>query len=163
MLLPPIEPRAHRRKNARGFTMIELMVTIAVLAILATVAAPNFSSTMERWRVRNASEDFKSSFYFARSEAIKRGGDVEMQPLDVGNWNSGWKIVDTRADEDLKEVITPPKIAITSSSSEIKFNRWGMVSGTWPSFTFYPEGKDATTPATRKVVASSGGRIRVEY
>lgn len=158
------EPRTHSRVKTRGFTMIELMVTVAVLAILAAVAIPSFTSTIERWRVRNTTEDFQSSFYLARSEAIKLGGDVQMQPLDGSNWGNGWKVIDTQTGQDLKEVSSSQKITITGDRTEVKFNRWGMVSGALPNFTFvfYPRGKSAADPTARKIIASSGGRIRIE-
>jgi type IV fimbrial biogenesis protein FimT len=63
-----------RRHFSRGFTAIELMVTVAILAVLAGIAAPSFNPIIERWRVRQVSEELQSTLYFARSEAVKRGG-----------------------------------------------------------------------------------------
>ena len=48
-------------RRFRGFTAIELMVTVAIAAILAALAAPSFSSLTERWQVRQAADDLRSN------------------------------------------------------------------------------------------------------
>ena len=75
---PPNSSGSPVHHGARGFTAIELMVTIGIAAILAALAAPSFTGLMERWRVRQAAEGLQSTLYYARSEAIKRGGNVVM-------------------------------------------------------------------------------------
>ena len=62
--------------TASGFTAIELMVVVAIVAILTALAAPSFATMVESWRVRLATEHLQSTLYYARSEAIKRGGRV---------------------------------------------------------------------------------------
>ena len=58
--------------KSRGVTLIELMVTIVVLAILASMAIPSFTNMMERQRLINATEAIYSDLQNARSEAVKR-------------------------------------------------------------------------------------------
>ena len=74
-----ISPRLCHRNG--GFTAIELMVVIGILAVLAGLAGPSFTLMIESWRVRNATEALRSSLQIARSEAIKRGGMVAIQKL----------------------------------------------------------------------------------
>ena len=87
----------------RGFTAIELMVVVAIMAVLAALAAPSFTPLMEGWRVRQATEALQSTIFYARSEAIKRGGNVAIQKLPnvpascslAGTneeWGCGWFI-----------------------------------------------------------------------
>lgn len=74
-----------------GFTLIELMVTVAVLAVLASLAAPSFSQLLAAQRVRTTGYDIVSDLVLARSEAIKRGENVTVTPV-ASNWALGWSV-----------------------------------------------------------------------
>ncbi len=63
-------------RDQKGLTLIELMVTIAVLAILAATALPSFRDSIERRRLIGAAETIYSELQYARSEAISRSSDV---------------------------------------------------------------------------------------
>ncbi|MGL6206135.1 MAG: pilus assembly FimT family protein, partial [Giesbergeria sp.] len=80
---PPVATRVEKVRQ-HGFTAIELMVVVAIVAVLAALAAPSFTPLIERWRVRQAAENLTSSLYFARSEAIKRGGGIALDA--TGGW-----------------------------------------------------------------------------
>lgn len=81
-----------RPRKEPGFTLIELMVTIIILAIVTTIALPNFRSFIVSQRIKSASFDLISSLIFARSEAIKRNAPVDVTPVS-NNWQNGWNIV----------------------------------------------------------------------
>jgi len=59
-------------RNDSGFSVIELLVTIAILAILTTIAVPNFVSWIPKYRVKDAAQDLFSNVQLAKTEAIKR-------------------------------------------------------------------------------------------
>ncbi len=88
-------PKASWRRRASrqvtGFTLIELMVTVAVAAILAVLAAPSFREYLLNQRVKNASYDLISALTLARSEAITRNCDVTVAQSG-GNWTDGWVV-----------------------------------------------------------------------
>src|SRR5438067_12240404 len=60
----------------RGFTLTELMVTVAVAGVLAMVAVPNMRTLLQNNRLSSASNDMLRSFYLARTEAIKHQANV---------------------------------------------------------------------------------------
>lgn len=66
-----------RREGASpGFTIIELLMVVVVLAILLSLAAPDFSSFIQNNRIRSTTEDLITAIGVARTEAIKRGAAV---------------------------------------------------------------------------------------
>jgi len=71
------------RKNS-GFTITELMVTIAVIAILASLAIPNFIAWLPNYRLRSGAEEIQSTLQFARITAIKRNATATVA-FDIAN------------------------------------------------------------------------------
>lgn len=82
-------------KMCRGFTLLELMVTIAVLAILTTIAIPNFRDLVQNNRVTTQANELVSALTFARTEAVKRGRNVV---VTVAAANPGWTVTVTTTD-----------------------------------------------------------------
>lgn len=75
--------------KTQGLTLLELLVALAIVAILAVVAIPNFTDTAKRNRVTSNANSILSSLQFARTEALRRGGSVEVVPTDGSDWANG--------------------------------------------------------------------------
>ena len=80
-------------KQQSGFTLIELMITIAVVAILVTVGIPSFQTLLQSSRMATQSNELIAGLNTARSEAVRRNANIQVRPLDDG-WEDGFEIVD---------------------------------------------------------------------
>lgn len=81
------------RSRMAGFTAAEMMIVVAIVAILAAIAAPNMGEMVRSQRVRTAAFDIYASLNLARSEAVKRNQTVRVRPTN-GNWSEGWSVED---------------------------------------------------------------------
>jgi prepilin-type N-terminal cleavage/methylation domain-containing protein len=72
-----------------GFTLIEVLVVLAVLGLLAAAASPTFYDIVTARRLETASTQFVNAARLARAEAIKRSGVVSVRPLKGTDWGSG--------------------------------------------------------------------------
>jgi type IV fimbrial biogenesis protein FimT len=84
----------------RGFTLVELMVTIAVMVVLAMIAVPSYDNVLLSNRLGAYATDLVAASQLARSEAIKRNAQVTLcassngsSCASNGQWEAGWIVV----------------------------------------------------------------------
>jgi type IV fimbrial biogenesis protein FimT len=77
-----------------AFTLVEMMVVLAIAAVLLSAAVPDFRVTLERHAVRAAANDLLAALHLARSQAIALGETVVVAPLDAAgaSWRDGWVV-----------------------------------------------------------------------
>ena len=74
----------------QGFTLLELLMVITIVGVLASIAVPSFSDTIERNRLKEAAESLKSDLMFAKTEAIKRSQNIGVTLVKSGaDWCYG--------------------------------------------------------------------------
>ncbi len=114
------------RPNEFGFTLVELLVTVVVLGILASIATSGFQSLIQSQQAKNASFELFTSLSLARSEAIKRNTPVTLTPMDAANWGKGWTI--TSAAGTIKSQSELKKIVISQSFSTVVYAPTGRAT-----------------------------------
>lgn len=85
------------RRSVRGFTLLELMVTVTIVAVLAAMAFPSYREFTTRMTTSNNTNELVGALNLARSEAVKRGRQVAVIAVD-GNWSNGWQVVAGKSD-----------------------------------------------------------------
>ncbi|MFV8784170.1 GspH/FimT family pseudopilin [Microbulbifer sp. SA54] len=78
--------------RSAGFTLVELMVVMAILAIVISIGVPSFNTLIKNNRLSAASNDIAGALQFARAEAVRRGRTVQVQALanDIANGLQVW-------------------------------------------------------------------------
>ena len=167
----------------RGFTLIEVMVVVAIVAILLSIAAPNLVAFQRNSELRSTASGFLAAVQLARAEAMKRGVDTYMIPAAGGSWANGWIVF---ADTDLSQTLNTAvdtvimqtgaiasKTAVVTgsanatafadgSSSYIRFNGGGFSMATDNAFRSGAIEFSVTgSTETRRVVLNNVGRARL--
>lgn len=167
--------------TARGFTLIELMVTLILLSVMLTLAAPSFMTFQRNAELTSASNSFVAALSAARAEAMKRQLRTFVVPLSGTNWASGWRVfVDANSDVVSGSISAgagdtivseqgalPASVGVTASSfpvdgttAYVMFN--GSGSMTDIDRTFADRSIELTNGTeSRRVVANPSGRMRV--
>lgn len=157
-----------RPARERGFTLVELMITIAVAAILLGIAVPSFNDVVLGNRLSSHANNLVASVNMARSEAIKRNIRVTLcasadgaNCATSGGWEQGW-IVQYDADNNSCNAASPNWQVIhrqQAASGGLKITE----AGSTRTLCFEPTGVGATsaTLTVCRATPSAGGQERV--
>jgi type IV fimbrial biogenesis protein FimT len=125
------------RTAQRGFNLIEVMVTLTVLAVLISLGAPSFGEWLQNQQIRAATEAIVNGMQVARGEAIKRNLAVQMA-LDLPT--SGWTVC-----EATKQPCNPALLADPLKVQDVIQNRSGREGTRNASVTTTPDKAIAVT------------------
>ncbi|MGC7420275.1 GspH/FimT family protein [Pandoraea pneumonica] len=119
--------KTERPMGARGVTMLECLVVMAVLAMAAVAAAPSIQAVRNRVSVEMTARALLAAMNTARAEALGRHRRVAIAPYDGANWNSGWV---TFVDDNLSDIYDAGEIRLASyaplpAGVKVKTN-WGL-------------------------------------
>lgn len=121
--------------SQKGFTLIELMITIAVLAIVLGIAVPSFSSMLRDTRASSLGGELQGALQFARSEAVKRRQDVVICRRNAGgssceagaDWSAGWLVQQSGGDV-IKVWDSAQGLAVVGPNAGVTFRGNGMAA-----------------------------------
>ena len=168
-------------KNLRGFTLIELMVTLAVGIILLAIGIPSFMNMMSSNQTTGYANDLVGAIRYARSEAVKRAADVaicasnsDQTACSGSDWNNGWVVF---TDDNLNDQYDAGETMLRvwsiaskersylefdgSAPNDIRFNAGGAnVTDTQIQFAF--QKTDCQGNQARQVTVSRLGRPSID-
>jgi type IV fimbrial biogenesis protein FimT len=112
---------------SRGFTLVELLVVISLLAILAAIGVPAYGYLMNGQRLRAVESMFTGTLWLARSEAIKRNEAVAFE-AKAGKLEEGWT-VSSATDAQIKLLDAHPRVSLDfrSGTGLFRFNSQGRL------------------------------------
>ncbi|SED42039.1 type IV fimbrial biogenesis protein FimT [Pseudomonas anguilliseptica] len=168
--------RRYKVKLFRGFTLVELMITIAVAGVLLAIAVPSFTDLIRNNRSQAAANELVSAFNAARAEAVKRGRRVSLCPSVNGTscsgtaWQSGWIVfVDTAASDTTSTATVgtvlnhrsamPTGATATGSATFIRYSGLGFAP---VRQNITVQTSSCTGQNARLISFSSSGRINVQ-
>lgn len=157
-------PGSGRVRRGRGFTLVELMIAIAILGVLVAAAAPSLTGMVREQRIKSASFDMFATFAYARSEALKRNASINIVRTGA-DWAGGWSV--QSGGVTLRSQVAYPNVAITALDTANVVIAGGTVTyqgsgrlGTSPAPTFVFSAT-GTTAAPRCVVVNISGQASV--
>jgi type IV fimbrial biogenesis protein FimT len=106
-------------RAASGFTLIETLMVVVILAVLAGIAAPSMRAFMDSQVVKTPASDLYASLVLARSEAIKRNAAIDIVPTAT-DWAQGWQVRLQSEPDPTKALRTQngyPRISIAASTA----------------------------------------------
>lgn len=168
------------RNRRQGFTLIEVLITLAIVGVVLMLGLPGITEWMQNAQIRTAAESLQSGLQVARTEAVRRNTHVEFVLGNPGNsGGTGWTVRTVNPAADVQSVpdgVGSRNVVLTASpagATTVTFNGFGRIP-TAPAATTNADGSEfltqidldnasLSTTASRelRIVISGGGEIRM--
>jgi type IV fimbrial biogenesis protein FimT len=155
-------------KKTAGFTLIELIVTMVVAAILAMVAVPRFKDMIVNNRATAQANNFLTALTLARSEAVKRRETIRVTAVDSSaannEWGPGWQVIEVSSGTLLRAfeaIDSDSTLDSVGNVATIDFDSAGMLSAPAAGQTFQLRSTDCTGDQGRDITLTVTGRASV--
>jgi Tfp pilus assembly protein FimT len=141
---------------ARGFTLVELMTVVSILAVMLGIIAPSFGPILAAQQAKALTYDLTGDLMLARNEALKRNVTVAITRSGSG-WEQGWRVATVATNESLsrRNGVTQ-SVLMTGAPASILFDPNGRVSSPLGSVRITISGGDNY----RCVELDPSGRVR---
>jgi len=150
-----------------GFTLIELMITIAIFSITLTFGVSSYRAWVQNSQIRNAAESIQNGIQRARGEAVKRNTNVEFSLLAASSWQvdlPGSAVIETRSSKEGSKNVTVTVAPVAATT--ITFSNLGTVAANADASASLTQIDLTTAAATTglrplRVALGVGGNARV--
>jgi len=109
-----------------GATLIQMMLALALVAVLAQLATPSYTALSQDLQRAAAAQQLLQAFRSARSQALLQQQAVRVEPLEAG-WGVGWRVVDADSGLLLAEQRLPQRVRIVGNLADgVRFSAQGV-------------------------------------
>ena len=146
-----------------GFSIIEMMITISIIAILSAIAIPSFEQMIRKNKANSAAEALIVSWNLARAESMSSGGNVTLSAhsaCPAKNWQCGWRI--QNSGNTIQSIESQEMLIITNNkTNSLEFNRHGRPNIVNQQFLIRPQTKQQSNYSDSVLLCvNAGGNIR---